>query len=163
MEAIWKGSRDGFAVAGGTIVHNVRIQCLIEITRQGSSFSRSRLYLYCNKLTFLPDSIGLLTNLTVYGIQIVISFPFFIFVCLHRLSLHSNRMTTLPECIGCLTHLTQYGFQSDTWFLISFFSARLHLNTNELTHLPASIGQLTNLSKYDTCFVIWFQFSSFLR
>ena len=116
MEAIWKGSRDDLAIAGGPVVRKVRIQCLIEIIRQGSSFSRSRLYLYGNRLTFLPDSIGLLTNLTVYGIQIVISFPFFIFLRLHnRLSLSYNRMTTLPDCVGCLTNLTEYGFQSDTF------------------------------------------------
>jgi len=104
----------------------------------------TKLYLNYNywsrlpKLSYLPESIGNLTNLEyldLRGNQLII-LPESIenLTRLTELYLDNNRLTFLPESIGNFTLLTE-----------------LYLRGNQLTILPESIGVLTNLTELYLC------------
>ena len=70
-----------------------------------------RLFLYDNQLTFLPDYIGRLTNLQVYGIQSAIRFQLILMIFFDRLSLGTNQLSSIPDSIGQLINLNVYDIQ----------------------------------------------------
>ena len=69
MEAVWKGPGDGLAVEGGPGV--LKVRRFVEKALRTSLTLFYRLSLDENQLTSLPDRIGLLSNLTEYGIRFV--------------------------------------------------------------------------------------------
>ncbi|MBA7556284.1 hypothetical protein ES705_48984 [subsurface metagenome] len=87
-----------------------------------------------DKIGFLPESIGRLSNLT-------------------DLWLSSNRLTTLPESIGKLSNLTNMNLFNNklTTLPNSIKNLKklryLDLRSNNLTTLPKAIGQLTSLKE----------------
>lgn len=88
------------------------------------------------QLASLPDSIGILTNLTTleaWGNELT-SLPNSIgnLTNLVRLELSYNKITSIPDSIGNLTNLTE-----------------LDLRDNYLTELPNIIQSLTNLKRID--------------
>ena len=118
-----------------------------------------RLHLDNNQLISLPDSIGQLTNLTVYvarfnnvwlqfsSLSLIGSISTITSSPLYPTVLGSWRIWASTTSISQLTSI-----------LITPFD-RLSLGKNQLTFVSNYIG-LTNLTTYDIQFVIWFQFSS---
>ena len=102
----------------------------------GSLSNLARLDLYDNQLTSLPESIGDLSNLDYLRLTFnqLTSLPESIgnLLNLQELYLVSNQLTFLPESIGNLSNLK-----------------RLRLIKNQLTSLPESIGNLLNLQDLD--------------
>jgi hypothetical protein len=100
----------------------------------GNLTNLHKLIIYHNKLTFLPDSIGNLTNLQ----ELIIDHNKLTFlpdnignlINLQKLNLALNQLTFLPDSIGNLINLQ-----------------KLELALNQLTFLPDSIGNLTKLQK----------------
>ena len=94
------------------------------------------LYLVRKNLTSLPESIGLLKNLSAIYLEgnNLTSLPKSIgnLKSLLSLELSKNNLRSLPESIGNIRHLT-----------------RLNLDNNNLTSLPESIGRLTNLKEFN--------------
>jgi Leucine-rich repeat (LRR) protein len=93
----------------------------------------TELYLYANRLTALPDSIGNLTALIALhlGSNRLTAVPDSIgnLSTLAALFLSDNQLTTVPDSIGNLTALTE-----------------LHLSDNQLAALPHSLANLTALT-----------------
>jgi Leucine-rich repeat (LRR) protein len=100
----------------------------------GNLTNLQELDLYENQLTFLPDSIGNLHNL-------------------QKLNLQSNQLTFLPDSIGNLRNLQKLNLQSNQLtFLPDGIGnltnlQQLNITFNQLTFLPDSIGNLRNLQK----------------
>ena len=94
------------------------------------------LYLVRKNLTSLPESIGLLKNLSAIYLEgnNLTSLPKSIgnLKSLLSLELSKNNLRSLPESIGNIRYLT-----------------RLNLDNNNLTSLPESIGRLTNLKEFN--------------
>ena len=102
METVWKESGDGFAVEGGPGVPSVRIS--VEKTFTVSSFF-DRLWLGNNHLSFVPDCIGQLTNLTRYDIRFVQYLISILISLFDRLALNDNDLKLLPHSMGNLKKL----------------------------------------------------------
>lgn len=94
----------------------------------------TKLNLWHEQLTELPEAIGILKNLTKLTLTDtqVKKLPNAIgkLINLTVLDLQMNQLIELPESIGNLNNLT-----------------RLYLYSNQLTEIPESIGKLTNLTK----------------
>ena len=115
-----------------------------------------KLYLYYNRLTKLPESIGNLTNLEILWLEhnYLTKLPESIgnLTNLEALRLSYNKLTELPDSIGNLTNLEELDLDYNklTELPESIGSNLtnlkwLWLNDNDLTELPDSIGNLTNL------------------
>ena len=94
----------------------------------------TKLDLYNNNLTSLPESIGSLSNLQEldlsYNNLINISESIGSLSNLKKLWLSNNKLTSLPESIGSLSNLKE-----------------LYLSNNNLTSLSESIATLTKIEK----------------
>jgi len=107
-------------------------QRLLERIERAKRYKATRLNLYNNKLSTLPEQIGQLTNLT-------------------KLNLHSNQLSTLPAEIGKLANLTTLNLKDNQLTQLPAEIGQLtnlttlYLNDNQLRELPEQIGQLTNL------------------
>jgi Leucine-rich repeat (LRR) protein len=117
----------------------------------------TKLYLYDNKLTSLPDTIGNLTKLKELSISdnLLESLPASIgnLTNLEELIIGGNRLMTLPTSIGKLKKLELFAANNNHLIIIPDSIGNLtnltnlNLSHNQLTILPKSIGNLTRLKR----------------
>ena len=121
VEAVWKGSGDGFAVAEGPGVQRVRI-LLRRLSRRLSPLF-DRLVLGGSQLNSIPDCIGRLPNLIVYGIFKICYLSSILSTLPDSLLLSQNQLTSIPDSIGLLSNLTVYDIRFVVWFWCSSLSS----------------------------------------